>query len=218
VPTILKNYGGWVNPEDLPPMPQCIAQQNDDAWLSAMTRCTQHRCTNHFIFCTHRQWLTELSCLRDEFHPYFLERYNDYCRRSVLAKVQLMHWIQEVTGRSWIVVIGDTNGLQNLSPKILPRGYKTVNVVERAPYCMRKPNSLVEKFDLTMASCGFTSTTISVGNAARPWEYSPRSKSMTALSYDMGIFLTEGISTSSAFAIDSPTSSNSPNPARMSSS
>ncbi|KAH7186014.1 uncharacterized protein B0J16DRAFT_320776 [Fusarium flagelliforme] len=194
VPTILKNWGGWVNPEDLPPMPQCIAQQNDDAWLSAMTTCTKLRCTNYFIFCTHHQWLTELSCLRDEFHPYFLERYNDYCSRSVLAKAQLMHWIQEVTGRSWIVVIGDTNGLQNLSPKTLPRGYKAVDVAEKAPYCMKKPTSrLVEKFDLTMVSCSFTSTTISQGNAARPWEYSPRLKSMTALSWDTaGYDLTHG--------------------------
>ncbi|KAJ4139763.1 hypothetical protein NW768_001107 [Fusarium equiseti] len=205
VPTILENRGGWVNPEDLPPMPQCIAQQDGSAWLNAMTRCTQHRCTNHFIFCTHHQWLTELSCLRDEFHPYALERYYDYCSRSVLAKAQLMHWIQEVTGRSWLAVIGDTNGLQNLSPKSLPQGYKAVDVAEKAPYCMRKPTSLlVEKFDLTMASCGFTSTTISVGNAARPWEYNPRLGSMTALSYDTaGYDLTHGhIPTGEYFDVD----------------
>ncbi|RBR06149.1 uncharacterized protein FIESC28_11164 [Fusarium coffeatum] len=194
VPTILKNFRGWVNPEDLPPKPQCIAQQNDDDWLRAMTRCTKLRCTNKFIFCTHRQWLTELSCLRAEFHPSFMERYNDHCSRSVLAKAQLMHWIQAVAGRSWIVDIGDTNKLQNLSPKSLLRGYKTTDVAEKAPYCMRKSTSLlVEKFDLTMLVCTFTSTTISQGNAARPWEYSPRLKSMTPLSWDTaGYDLTHG--------------------------
>ncbi|KAJ4010013.1 hypothetical protein NW752_009190 [Fusarium irregulare] len=194
VPTILKNFGGWVNPEDLPPMPQCIAQQNADDWLRAMTRCTKLRCTNKFIFCTHHQWLTELSCLRDEFHPFFMQRYIDHCSRSVLAKAQLMHWVQAVAGRSWIVVIGDTNKLQNLSPKSLPRGYKTTDVAEKAPYCMKKPNSLLlENFGFTMLSCTFTSKTISQGNAARPWEYSPRLKGMTALSWDTaGYDLTHG--------------------------
>lgn len=105
-----------------------------------------------------------------------------------------MHWVQAVAGRSWIVVIGDTNKLQNLSPKSLPRGYKTTDIAEKAPYCMKKPNSLLlENFGFTMLSCTFTSETISQGNAARPWEYSPRLKSMTALSWDtVGYDLTHG--------------------------
>ena len=36
------NHGGWVNPEDLKALPQCIAQQDTSAWLDAMTKCTRN--------------------------------------------------------------------------------------------------------------------------------------------------------------------------------
>lgn len=49
----LNNYGGWINLEDLPPMPQCIAQQNHSLWLDALTNCTWKRCSRHFgVICT----------------------------------------------------------------------------------------------------------------------------------------------------------------------
>ncbi|KAH6991936.1 hypothetical protein EDB82DRAFT_494759 [Fusarium venenatum] len=183
--TIQKNYKGWVNPEDLPPMPQCIAQQDQTGWLSAMTKCTRHRCTHWFIFCTHYQWLTELSCLRNEFSPSTIQRYISYCSRSVLAEAQLAEWIQHITGRNWLVHLGDTNGLQSLSPRSLTQGFKTVSVEEKAPTCLKKSTSQInEPFEHVMASCGFTSTTLHEGNADRPWEYSTARKSMTALGFD----------------------------------
>lgn len=58
------NLGDWIHPEDLDPMPQCVAQQDQFLWLDAMTKCTSSRCTRHFLFiCTPKQWLTQLSIL-----------------------------------------------------------------------------------------------------------------------------------------------------------
>ncbi|KIL92170.1 hypothetical protein FAVG1_04577 [Fusarium avenaceum] len=185
--TIQKNHDGWVNPEDLMPMPQCIAQQDQSAWLNAMTKCTHHRCTSHFgVICTHYQWLTELSCLSVEFSPKTIERYVSYCSRSVLAKAQLYHWIQQVTGRTWLVHVGDTNGLQNLWPSSLALGYGTIHNFDKAPVCLKTSLSSgsKESFQHVVGSCSFTSTTLHTGNAGRPWEYSTSRKSMVALSFD----------------------------------
>ncbi|KAM0075840.1 hypothetical protein ACKRZS_012046 [Fusarium odoratissimum] len=185
-PSIRKNRGGWVNPEDLAPMPQCIAQQDQSAWLDAMTKCTRHRCTSYFIFCTHYQWLTELSCLSAEFSPSIVKRYSKYCSRSILAKAQLHHWIQTTTGRNWLVGVGDTNSLQSLSPKSLTDGYASIDIANKAPECLRESPSAgtKETFDLVIGSCSFTATTQHTGNAARPWEYNSRRNSMTSLSFD----------------------------------
>ncbi|KAF4497989.1 hypothetical protein FAGAP_5848 [Fusarium agapanthi] len=184
--SILKNRGGWINPEDLAPMPQCIAQQDQSAWLDTMTKCTRHRCTSYFIFCTHYQWLTELSCLSAEFSPSVVKRYSKYCSRSVLAKAQLHHWIQTTTGRNWLVDVGDTNGLQSLSPKSLADGYASIHIANKAPACLRESPSArtKEMFDHVISSCSFTATTQHTGNAARPWVYNSRRNSMTALSFD----------------------------------
>ncbi|GAP84733.1 putative protein bli-3 [Rosellinia necatrix] len=178
-----KNYDGWVNPEDLTPMPQCIAQQDQSAWLSAMTKCTSKRCTSWFIFCTHSQWLTQLSCLSTGFSPDIVRGYLPYCGRSVLAKAQLYRWVREITGRTWLVDVGDANGLDNLSPASLAQGYATLDVTYKAPTCLTRSVSSpsAEPFQRAMASCSFTSTTQHTGNAARPWEYNGRLRSMTAL-------------------------------------
>jgi hypothetical protein len=97
----LVNRGGWVNPEDLIPMPQCIAQQNYSSWLGAITKCTDKRCTSHFgVICTHHQWLTQLSCLSTEISSEMVRAYLPYCSRSVLAKAQLYRWIRTVTDRT----------------------------------------------------------------------------------------------------------------------
>jgi hypothetical protein len=176
-----------VNPEDLMPMPQCIAQQDQSAWLSAMTKCTSHRCTSHFgVICTHYQWLTQLSCLSVEFSPRTIERYVAYCSRSVLAKAQLHYWVQQVTGRTWLVHVGDTNGLRNLWPSSLVLGYGAIHNIEKAPTCLKSSLSSGSKepFQHVMGSCSFTSTTLHTGNAGRPWEYSTSRKSMVALSFD----------------------------------
>ncbi|KAF5711988.1 hypothetical protein FMUND_8670 [Fusarium mundagurra] len=185
-PNVLKNRGGWVNPEDLAPMPQCIAQQDQSAWLDAMTKCTRHRCTSYFIFCTHYQWLTELSCLSAEFSPSVVKRYTKYCSRSILAKAQLHYWIQKTTGRNWLVDIGDTNSLQSLSPKSLTDGKASIDIANKAPACLRDSPSAGSKetFDHVISSCSFTATTQHTGNAARPWEYNSRRNSMTSLSFD----------------------------------
>ncbi|KAJ5385285.1 hypothetical protein N7517_003196 [Penicillium concentricum] len=181
------NRNGWVNPEDLAPMPQCIAQQDQSTWLRAMTKCTSKRCTSHFGFiCTHHQWLTELSCLSTTFSPDIIESYLPYCGRSVLAKAQLYLWIRKITGRTWLVDVGDTNGLQNLSPASLAEGYAAVDVIHNAPTCLTDSVSALsmEPFQHVMASCGFTSTTQHTGNAARPWEFSERLRSMIALDFE----------------------------------
>ncbi|KAH8600114.1 hypothetical protein B0O99DRAFT_649498 [Bisporella sp. PMI_857] len=182
-----KNYNGWVNPEDLAPMPQCIAQQDQSTWLSTMTKCTSKRCTSHFgVICTHHQWLTQLSCLSIGFSPDIIEGYLPYCGRSVLAKAQLYLWIHNITGRTWLVDVGDANGLQNLSPASLAKGYAAVNVIYNAPTCLTDSVSAqsMEPFQHVMASCSFTSITQHTGNAARPWEYSESLRSMIALDFE----------------------------------
>ncbi|KAF2473673.1 uncharacterized protein BDR25DRAFT_332525 [Lindgomyces ingoldianus] len=181
------NYNGWVNPEDLAPMPQCIAQQDQSTWLSAMTKCTGKLCTSHFGFiCTHHQWLTQLSCLSTGFSSDVIKGYFPYCGRSVLAKAQLYQWIRNVTGRTWLVDVGDTNGLENLSPASLTEGYAAVSVIHKAPTCLTSSISALsmERFQHVMASCSFTSTTQHTGNAARPWEYNESLLSMTALGFE----------------------------------
>jgi len=189
------NYNGWVNPEDLTPMPQCIAQQDQSTWLSTMTKCTGKRCTSHFgVFCTHHQWLTQLSCLSTGFSSDVIKGYLPYCSRSVLAKAQLYLWIRKITGRTWLVDVGDANGLQNLSPASLAEGYAAVSVTYKAPTCLTGSVSALsmEPFQLVMASCGFTSTTQHTGNAARPWEYSESLRSMIALDFEtVGYNLTQ---------------------------
>ncbi|PWY83888.1 hypothetical protein BO94DRAFT_625433 [Aspergillus sclerotioniger CBS 115572] len=181
------NRNGWVNPEDLAPMPQCIAQQDHSTWLKTMTGCTSKRCTNHFgIICTHHQWLTQLSCFSNAFSTDMVASYLPYCGRSILAKAQLYHWIHEITGRTWLVDVGDANGLQALSPASLAKGYAAVDILDKAPTCLTGSASAVslEPFQHVIASCGFTSTTQHTGNADRPWEYSERLRSMTALDFE----------------------------------
>ncbi|KAL3494383.1 hypothetical protein BJX62DRAFT_234260 [Aspergillus germanicus] len=180
----LNNRNGWVNPEDLPPMPQCIAQQDQSVWLRTMTECTERRCTNHFgIICTHHQWLTQLSCLSTKFSPEVIRVYYPYCDRSILAKAQLYQWVRGITGRTWLVDVGDTNELQDLSPASLAQGYATIDVINKAPACLTGSVSAPprEPFQHVMASCGFTSTTQHTGNAARPWQYNEHLRSMVAL-------------------------------------
>ncbi|KAJ4244355.1 hypothetical protein NW762_014482 [Fusarium torreyae] len=185
-PSILKNRGGWVNPEDLAPMPQCVAQQDQSAWLDPMTKCTRHRCTSYFIFCTHYQWFTDLGCLSAEFSPSVVKAYVKYCGRSVLAKAQLHQWVQGITGRNWLVNVGDTNALQRISPDSLVDGYASIDIANKAPECLKKTfsSSTKDSFQHVIGSCSFTATTQHTGNAARPWEYSSRRNSMTALSFD----------------------------------
>ncbi|KAG9229429.1 hypothetical protein BJ875DRAFT_474850 [Amylocarpus encephaloides] len=181
------SYGGWVNPEDLTPMPQCIAQQDQSTWLSTMTKCTSKRCTRHFAFiCTHYQWLTQLSCLSIGFSSNVIEGYLPYCGRSVLAKAQLYLWIRKITGRTWLVDVGDANELQNLSPASLTKGYAAVDVIYKAPICLTGSVSALsmEPFQHVVASCSFTSTAQHTGNAARPWEYSESLRSMIALDFE----------------------------------
>ncbi|PYI00750.1 hypothetical protein BO78DRAFT_380430 [Aspergillus sclerotiicarbonarius CBS 121057] len=181
------NYNGWVNPEDLAPMPQCIAQQNQATWLSAMTKCTSKRCTSHFgAICTHHQWLTQLSCLTIEFSSDIIRSYFPYCGRSILAKAQLYQWNRNITGRTWLIDVGDANGLENLSPASIPKGYADIDVIYNAPTCLTgsvSPLSM-EPFQRVIASCGFTSTTQHTGNIARPWEYSESLRSMIALDFE----------------------------------
>jgi hypothetical protein len=168
-------------------MPQCIAQQDQSTWLSTMTKCTSKRCTSHFgVFCTHHQWLTQLSCLSIGFSSDVIEGYLPYCARSVLAKAQLYLWIRNITGRTWLVDVGDANGLQNLSPASLAEGYAAVDVTYDAPTCLTGSVSALsmEPFQHVMASCSFTSTTQHTGNAARPWEYSEFLRSMIALDFE----------------------------------
>lgn len=181
------NYNGWVNPEDLAPMPQCVAQQDQSTWLSAMTKCTSKQCTSHFgAICTHHQWLTQLSCLSIAFSPDVIESYFPYCDRSVLASAQLYQWVRNITGRTWLVDVGDANRLQNLSPVSLAEGYAALDVIYNTPTCLTNSISSLsmEPFQRVMASCSFTSTAQHTGNAARPWEYSEFLQSMIALGFE----------------------------------
>ncbi|KAI1758202.1 hypothetical protein F4782DRAFT_17358 [Xylaria castorea] len=164
-------------------MPQCIAQQDQSTWLSTMTKCTSHRCTDWFIWCTHEQWLTQLSCLKTGFSSDIIARYLPYCGRSVLAKAQLYQWIRATTGRTWLIHAGDAKGLQNISPASLAKGYAALEVTDHAPTCLTGSDSALsmEPFQSVITSCSFTATTQHTGNAARPWEYSESLKSMIAL-------------------------------------
>jgi hypothetical protein len=185
--TSFENRNGWVNPEDLNAMPQCVAQQDQSAWLSAMTRCTGRQCTRHFgVVCTHHQWLTQLTCLSTAFSPETVTSYLPFCSRSVLAKAQLFRWILAATGRTWLVHVGDASGLQSLTPASLPEGYAAVGVIEKAPACLKESQNgaTMEPFQHVIASCSFTSQAQHTGNAARPWEYSEYFHSMVALDFE----------------------------------
>lgn len=174
----------WVYPETLPPMPQCIAEQDQAAWLNAMTRCTRKQCMRHFgVICTRHQWRTQLSCLNTEISPQLLEQYIDSCSRSVLKKAQLYQWIRATTDRTWLIEVGDANGLQWLSPASLTKGYAAVRIIDKAPACLTESVSAssMESFRQVMASCGFEATTRHTGNVKRPWEYHEREHSMVAL-------------------------------------
>ncbi|KAF9736472.1 hypothetical protein PMIN01_04251 [Paraphaeosphaeria minitans] len=165
-------------------MPQCIAQQDQAGWLSTMARCTSKQCTRHFgVICTHHQRLTQLSFLSTEFSPEMLRPYLTVCSRSVLAKAQLFNWIYNITGRMWLVTVGDANGLQSLSPLSLTRGYAASEVTGKAPTCLTESvvDISMESFEHVIASCGFTSDTRHTGNADRPWEYREALGSMVAL-------------------------------------
>lgn len=182
-----KNFHGWVNPQDLVSMPQCIAQVNHDTWLEAMSDCTHKRCTSYFIFCTHWQWLTELSCLSSRFSPRLIREYFDYCDRSVLSKVQLYNWVRNITGRTWLVEVGDTNGLLATSRhSILQEGHAAVDVIDSAPSCLTRSRSAPSRewFQYVMGSCSFTDTTQHIGRADRAWEYRASPHSMVALDYE----------------------------------
>lgn len=152
-----------------------------------MTKCTYKQCTRHFgVICTHHQWLTQLSCLSTEVSPNLVNRYLPYCGRSVLAKAQLFHWIREVTGRTWLVEVGDAYGLQEPSTRSLTRGYTTIQVTDKAPACLTESvvGSTTELFQHVIASCSFTSNTRHSGNAARPWEFRESQGSMVALDFE----------------------------------
>ncbi|KAK5045970.1 hypothetical protein LTR84_008756 [Exophiala bonariae] len=186
-PMPLENRGGWVNPEDLDPMPQCIAQQDQSVWLDAMTKCTSSRCTRRFTFiCTHTQWLTQLSCLSSAFSPGLVRNYLPQCGRSVLAKIQLNNWISKYTGRTWLVDIGDADNLLPISPEFLKDGLTTVDVLNKAPTCLTSSDSAssMEAFEHIAASCGFTSSTEETGDIFRSWEYDQSLRSMIALEYE----------------------------------
>ncbi|KAH4061697.1 hypothetical protein HBH50_219290 [Parastagonospora nodorum] len=197
----LDNRGGWVNPEDLASMPQCVVQQDHRTWLDALTHCTSHRCTRHFgVFCTHKQWLTQLSCLRTTFSPELVKQYVPYCSRSVLTKAQISRWIHQITDRTWLVDVGDTNELLELTPYSLHDGYAAIHVVSKAPKCLTHAPSAStgELFQHALASCMFTSSAQHTGNAVRPWEYSESLRSMISLDsetagYDLlGVKITHG--------------------------
>ncbi|ORY18257.1 hypothetical protein BCR34DRAFT_362196 [Clohesyomyces aquaticus] len=179
-----ENRGGWVNPEDLPPMPQCIAQQDQSAWLGAMTKCTEKKCTRHFgLICTHHQWLTQLSCLSTEFSSDLARLYLPYCGRSILAKAQLYQWIHQIAGRTWLVDVGDASWLENPSPSLLTRGYANTDLAYKAPACLRTSESSLSmgSFQHIVGQCSFKSVTEHTGNSVRPWEYRENIGSMVAL-------------------------------------
>lgn len=185
--TPMENPGVWIHPEDLDPMPQCIAQQDQSLWLDAMTRCTSSRCTRHFLFiCTHKQWLTQLSCLGSALSPDLVKNYLPQCSRSVLAKIQLKNWIERITGRTWLVEVGDAENLLPLSPAFLSDGYTSVDVLRNAPTCLMSAASAssTEAFGDITASCGFSSFAKHTGNVVRPWEYDQSLRSMIALGYE----------------------------------
>lgn len=149
-----------------------------------MSRCTSKQCTRHFgVICTHHQWLTQLSCLSTEFSPEIVSPYLPLCSRSVLAKAQLFEWIHTITGRTWLVNVGDANGLQILSPRSLTRGYAALEVIDKAPTCLTDSvtSASMEPFEHVIASCGFTSDTRHTGNADRPWEYREAIQSIVSL-------------------------------------
>jgi hypothetical protein len=176
-------------------MPQCIAQQEHSTWLSTITKCSSKQCTRHFgVICTRHQWLIQLSCLSTEFSSDVVTPYLSHCSRSVLAKAQLYRWTYTVTGRTWLVRIGDANGLDRLSPASLVQGYANIDVTRKAPSCLTESAliSSVDSFEHAVASCSFTASAQHTGNAARPWEYNESLRSVIALDFEtVGYDLTQ---------------------------
>jgi hypothetical protein len=182
-----ENRNGWVNPEDLTPVPQCIVQQDPSAWLNTLTQCTGKQCTRHFgVICTRHQWLTQLSCLSTGFSSDVIGHYLPYCGRSILAKAQLYRWVHGITGRTWLVNVGDANNVQNLSPASLAGGYAAVDAIHHAPTCLTSwvSDLSTEPFQHVLASCSFTDTTQRTGRIDRPWEYREDIHSMVSLGFE----------------------------------
>jgi hypothetical protein len=195
--TTLVDRNDWVSPETLPPMPQCIAQQHQAVWLHTMTQCMWRQCTRHLTWiCTQHQWLIQRSCLSTGFSPDVVKQHLQYCSRSVLAKAQLSQWIHAITGRTWLVDVGDTIELQSLSPASLDQGYAALDVTNKAPICLKDSASASSKelFQHVLASCSFTAHAQHTGNTARPWEYSEALQSLIALGFEtVGYDLTQRI-------------------------
>ncbi|PVI01269.1 hypothetical protein DM02DRAFT_671393 [Periconia macrospinosa] len=187
---------GWLYPEELTPMPQCIAQQDPSSWLKIMTESMENVCTRHFLFwCTRHEWRTQLNRLSLGFTPDVLADYLPYCNRSILAKAQLYNWMRSRGSRTWLVKAGDANDVQRLYPESLARGYAAAGVTHHAPPCLTESVSRAsrEQFHHVMASCSFTGTTQHTGRADRPWEYREDLGSMTALDFEtVGYELTNG--------------------------
>jgi hypothetical protein len=186
-------------------MPQCIAQQDPSGWLETMTKCMSRGCTRHFgIICTHHQWLARLDCLQAEFTTDLVRQYFPLCSRSILAKAQLYSWVNSITGRTWLVDLGDSNNVQDISPYSLIGGYLDHGLVDKAPLCLRSSASSpsAESFHLITSSCSFTGLTQHTGNAARPWEYHEDLRSLVALDYETVGYDLTGLRTLSGQYID----------------
>lgn len=101
----------------------------------------------------------------------------------MLTKAQIGRWVHQVTDRTWLVDVGDTNELLELTPYSLHDGYAAIDVVSKAPKCLTRALSAStgELFQHALASCMFTNSAQHTGNAARPWEYSDSLRSMVSL-------------------------------------
>ncbi|KAF2758885.1 hypothetical protein EJ05DRAFT_499318 [Pseudovirgaria hyperparasitica] len=194
-PDVEVTYDDWVHPEDLPPMPQCVAEQDQSSLLNIMSKCTSKRCTKRVGFCWRHQWLTDTHCLGTELSPQLFSQYFDYCSRSVLAKAQLYQWVQKITGRSWLVDVGDTTDVLELSPSSLEKGFANVKITNRAPSCLTDATSASssERFGHVFTSCRFTDSTRHTGNVERPWEYNEGMNALLSLDTEIaGYDLTGG--------------------------
>jgi hypothetical protein len=149
-----------------------------------MTRCISKGFTRHFgVICSHHQWLARLDCLSTDFGTDLVQHYFPLCSRSILAKAQLYSWVNTITGRTWLVEVGDSNEVHDVSPGSLARGYMGYDVVDKAPSCLRASSSspTAESFEHVVSTCGFTGETEHTENPARPWEYNEGLRSMVAL-------------------------------------
>lgn len=153
----MKRDDGWVWPEYIAPLPQCVYQvQNATTWFDVMTACSPSHCSRHFgVICESYDPLTQISCLADRMDTAMLGPYYANCDRSIVSKVQLYTWLNVTLVDTWNARPADWG-----SKPSAVNSYGRQQLLQNVPDCLnnaqlRKYN---ESFSRAMDVCSFSNS------------------------------------------------------------